>query len=142
MCRRFHRQCLSLENLIDRYSPYIKKTTEKERQEEVRKQTPGLLNVNRDYMSEYINPPAFVKEQKAKQAAEQERAARFPAQPQRDVLEFLMHFAPLQNWQQDVLSIIRDEAYYFCSSGHDENYERRLGLLLAQQNDDRKNYAR
>ena len=110
-------KCLSLENLIDRYSPYIKKTSEKERQDEARNQAPGLLNVNRDYMSEYINPPAFVKEQKAKIAAEQERAGRFPVQPQRDVLEFLMHFAPLQNWQQDVLSIIRDEAYYFAPQG-------------------------
>ena len=30
-------QCLSLENLIDRFSPYIKKSTEKQRQEELAK---------------------------------------------------------------------------------------------------------
>ena len=28
-----------------------------------------------------------------------------------------MHFAPLQEWQQDILSIIRDEAYYFSPQG-------------------------
>jgi stage V sporulation protein R len=110
-------KCLSLENLIDRYSPYIKKTTEKERVEEKRKEERGLLRVDREYMDEYINPPEFVKHQRQKQREELERKQRFPAEPQRDVLEFLMHNAPLKNWQQDVLSIIRDEAYYFAPQG-------------------------
>jgi stage V sporulation protein R len=33
------------------------------------------------------------------------------------VLLFLIQNAPLENWQQDVLSIIRDEAYYFAPQG-------------------------
>ena len=28
-----------------------------------------------------------------------------------------MHYAPLKNWQQDIISIIRDEAYYFAPQG-------------------------
>jgi stage V sporulation protein R len=110
-------KCLSLENLIDRYSPYIKKTTEKERADEKRKDQGGLLRVDREYMDEYINPPDFVKHQQNKMREEAERKQRFPAEPQRDILEFLMHYAPLKNWQQDVLSIIRDEAYYFAPQG-------------------------
>ena len=110
-------KCLSLENLIDRYSPYIKKTTEKERSDERKKDQGGLLRVDREYMDEYINPPDFVQFQKNKAREEAERKQRFPAEPQRDVLEFLMHYAPLKNWQQDVLSMIRDEAYYFAPQG-------------------------
>jgi stage V sporulation protein R len=110
-------KCLSLENLIDRYSPYIKKSTEKSRADENRKQEAGLLRVDREYMDDYINPPDFKLHQKNKLREEQERKQRFPAEPQRDVLEFLMHYAPLKNWQQDVLSIIRDEAYYFAPQG-------------------------
>ena len=32
----------------------------------------------------------------------------------RDVMLFLLDHAPLKPWQLDVLSIIRDEAYYFA----------------------------
>ena len=41
----------------------------------------------------------------------------FPASPQRDVLLFLLEHAPLKDWQHDILSIIRDEAYYFAPQG-------------------------
>jgi len=39
---------------------------------------------------------------------------RFPEEPQRDVLLWLIHNAPLEHWQRDVLEIVRDEAYYFA----------------------------
>jgi len=109
---------LSLENLIDRYSPYIKKRTEKERQEEERKANEvSLLKVNREYMDEYINPPDFVASQRQRLREEAMRQSKIPAEPERDILGFLMHFAPLKNWQQDIISIIRDEAYYFAPQG-------------------------
>ncbi len=109
-------QVLSLENLIDRYSPYIKKTTEKERRQEEASAL-SLLKVNRDYMDEYINPPDFIEFQKQKQVDELKKQAKMPSEPERDILGFLMHYAPLKNWQQDVVSIIRDEAYYFAPQG-------------------------
>lgn len=108
---------LSLENLIDRYSPYIKKKTEKERQDEARATEVSLLRVNRDYMDEYINPPDFVASQKQRREEEAKKSSKFPNEPQRDILAFLMHYAPLKNWQQDIISIIRDEAYYFAPQG-------------------------
>jgi stage V sporulation protein R len=37
--------------------------------------------------------------------------------PDRDVLKFLLDHAPLEAWQHEVLSIIRDEAYYFAPQG-------------------------
>ena len=33
------------------------------------------------------------------------------------MLLFLIEYAPLKPWQRDVLSIIRDEAYYFAPQG-------------------------
>ena len=37
----------------------------------------------------------------------------FPASPVRDVMGFLILHAPLEEWQADVLGILREEAYYF-----------------------------
>lgn len=112
-------KCLSLENLIDRYSPYVTKSrsSESSREESHRTQSDGLLKVERDYMKNYINPPDFVQSQKEKQVEEARKATKFPASPERDVLHFLMHNAPLTDWQADVLAIIRDEAYYFAPQG-------------------------
>lgn len=107
--------CLSLENLIDRHSPYVEKSV---RTEVSPPSDSNLLKVNRPYMRDYINPPEFVKEQQMKKMAELERQRnRFPPNPEKDVLKFLLNFAPLEEWQQDVLSIIRDEAYYFSPQG-------------------------
>jgi stage V sporulation protein R len=66
-------------------------------------------------MDPFINP---VKElQRQKKEYEEKTAAmrgKVPARPTRDILLFLLRHAPLEEWQQDILSIIRDEAYYFA----------------------------
>lgn len=38
---------------------------------------------------------------------------RLPPHPERDILWFLITYAKLDEWQQDVLQIIREESYYF-----------------------------
>ena len=111
--------CLSIENLIDRHRPYQKK-----KYESINVDRPdpasivvtpppadGKLRVLRSYMESYINPD--------KKVPEEERSERpiYPPKPERDVLEFLIHHAPLESWQQDILSLIRDEAYYFAPQG-------------------------
>lgn len=116
-------QCLSLENLIDRFAPYTpKKTVEVkepsgEDEEDQYRSPDRKLRVHRDYMESYINPPEFIKEQRRKLMEENQQASIFPPKPERDVLNFLIHFAPLKPWQQDVLSIVREEAYYFAPQG-------------------------
>ncbi len=109
--------CLSLENLIDRYSPYAEKSTTPQTPQTGNPQEAYLLKVERSYMRDYINPPAFVEEQKKKMAELAAKSQRFPAEPERDILKFLIHHAPLSDWQQDILSIIRNEAYYFAPQG-------------------------
>lgn len=109
-------KCLSIENLIDRYAPYTKKSNTPE-VPKANASDLSLLKVNREYMDEYINPPEFKEHQRKRMEEEAMRQEKFPAQPARDILEFLMHTAPLKGWQQDVLSIIREEAYYFAPQG-------------------------
>ncbi len=38
---------------------------------------------------------------------------KFPQKPVRDIMSFLIQFAPIQEWQADVIGILREEAYYF-----------------------------
>ncbi len=106
----------SLDNLIDPYSPFIRRDDgrrgpEAEGPREVKKIQA------KDYMDRFINPPEFLKSQRKKMQAEDERERRFPPRPVRDVLKFLMDHAPLQSWQQDVLALLREEAYYFAPQG-------------------------
>jgi stage V sporulation protein R len=112
-------QCLSLENLIDKYSVYHETSIvpKQEEPEDPKKQNPFMLKYEREYMRDYINPPAFVAEQKRKAAEKAKASHRFPVEPERDILKFLLHYAPLTEWQQDIVSIIRDESYYFSPQG-------------------------
>src|SRR5947199_448270 len=66
-------------------------------------------------MEEYINPPSVLKAEEEEERKQRDRAERsVPERPEKDVLLFLMENAPLKGWQRDILSIVRDEAYYFA----------------------------
>ena len=62
----------------------------------------------------FINPPEFMAEQQRRLEEAEQQRQHFPEEPERDVLLFLLDHAPLENWQYDVLDIIREEAYYFA----------------------------
>jgi stage V sporulation protein R len=69
-------------------------------------------------MSDYINPPEALKAEEEENKKKQQAIERsFPERPERDVLLFLIEYAPIKAWQRDILSIIRDEAYYFAPQG-------------------------
>lgn len=117
-------RCLSLENLIDRYAPYVPSKKRAVDLDEVPEEDllpghrrDGRLRVERDYMESYINPPEFLHEQAQRRREEAEMKSGFPEKPEKDILNFLIHFAPLRPWQQDVLSIIREESYYYAPQG-------------------------
>src|SRR5213076_3381343 len=65
------------------------------------------------YMADYINPRDVAKADEDEEKKKAARVAKYPDRPEKDVLLFLIEHAPMKNWQRDVLSIIRDEAYYF-----------------------------
>lgn len=108
-------RCLSLENLIDRHSVYAEPG--KNSAPAPKNEPNFLLRYDREYMRDYINPPQFVAEQKKKMIEAANQKQKFPVSPERDILKFLMNYAPLEDWQVDVLSIIRDEAYYYAPQG-------------------------
>lgn len=108
---------LSLENLIDVHSPYIvRETTEDEKDGKANYETSiSRIPTDHEYMERYLNPESFIKQQRIKIMEEQEKKARrFPKNPRRDVLLFLLEHAPLKSWQADVIEIVREEAYYFA----------------------------
>ena len=64
-------------------------------------------------MDPYINPPEFLRARAEELKTRQREKKHFPEDPEADVLLFLIENAPLKNWQRDVLSILREEGYYF-----------------------------
>jgi stage V sporulation protein R len=113
-------RCLAIENLIDPFLPFVAQRPAKTREEEeaesdaASSREVGKLRTERGYMDKYINPPEFIEEQRKRMEQAQAKSKRVPSEPQKDILAFLLEYAPLEQWQHDVLSIVRDEAYYFA----------------------------
>jgi stage V sporulation protein R len=111
---------LSLENLIDAHADFIERRDRREapRRGVAEEDTPPVPRLpSKGYMDRYINPPSFLEEQKARIQERARRKKQVPEEPQRDVVLFLLEHAPLENWERDVLGMIRDEAYYFAPQG-------------------------
>ncbi len=108
--------CLSIDNLIDPHSPFIERhrpvRKENDEVEAPAEEIPRLRS--KDYMQPYINPDEFLERQRKRIEDEKKREKRFPPQPERDVLQFLLENAPLERWEREILEIIRQEAYYFA----------------------------
>jgi stage V sporulation protein R len=107
---------LSIDDLIDFHSlfikrnPFIKPAPPEEEDEE----PPEVRLKSKYYMDDFVNPPAFVEEQLKKIADNKSQMMKFPPHPEKDILMFLIDYSPMENWQKVLLSIIRDEAYYFA----------------------------
>ena len=105
--------CLSIDNLIDPWVPFRDERRPDGEADETEAQIARLRN-EQGYLEDYVNPPAFLAEQQAKRKeAEEARKRKVPVRPERDVLGFLIRHAPMEAWEADALSIIREEAYYF-----------------------------
>jgi len=115
---RFIDACLCVEHLIDPYSVFSAQDEAGANAAAARRDAepfaPSRLPA-KDYMDPFVNPRRELEDQR-KRFEEAQRASkgRIPVRPTRDVLLFLMLNAPLEDWQQDILSIVRDESYYFA----------------------------
>jgi len=88
--------CLSVENLID-----INGTL----------RTPDRNAIQQNIAQEQ----AREEQSEVSTAGEEEDVLARPAgRPEKDVLLYLLERAPLEDWQVEVLSVIREEGYYFC----------------------------
>ena len=111
--------CLSLENLIDPMSLYVKRegAAEPIPDYDAERWAAGQVHrfdVKHRYMEPYVNPRTALEAQKKQIAQDMEKRKSGRLSPTRDVLGFLQHRAPLADWQADCLDIVREEAYYFA----------------------------
>jgi stage V sporulation protein R len=117
---RFLDDCLAIEHLIDAHSVFVRREEEGRGGgggEGARGFEPEKFPA-KSYMDPFINPAGEMARQREEEAQRRAREkGRFPAQATRDVLLFVMRHGRLAEWQQDVLGIVRDEAYYFAPQG-------------------------
>ncbi len=111
--------CLSIDNLIDPHSAFISPTQERGLLQSIGGEGPGVKKLRnaRDYLDSYVNPKEFLDSEQDKLSDDSEKSKRFPAHPERDIMKFLIENAPMEPWQQELLSIMRNEAYYFAPQG-------------------------
>jgi stage V sporulation protein R len=106
---------MSLENLIDYHSVFKpKKRPELDILADETRERHFVKLKSKEYMDKFINPPDLVKKQKERLEEAMKKKTKFPAEPEKDVLFILMEYAPLENWQRHIISIIREEMYYFA----------------------------
>lgn len=111
-------RCLALDNLIDPHSTALRRAPAAPAaagaaEVDDAPVAPARLRA-KPYMDRYVNPGRFLDQQRREDGVRSAQAGRFPPRPQRDVLRFLLDHAPLKRWQQEVLSFVREEAYYFA----------------------------
>ncbi len=116
----FMDKCLSIDDLIDIHSVAIKRRDDASKYDFTALDEPERTETEdtprfkaKGYMADYINPRPENKPSDAEETKAASRILHFPERPEKDVLLFLIEHAPMKNWQRDILSIIRDEAYYF-----------------------------
>ena len=107
--------CLTIDDLIDLHAPFIQRRGDAD--EAQTEAAPHQIEGEHAYMRDFLNPPDVLRAQREKRAAQNETARKFPPEPQKDVLQFLLENAPLEAWQREVLDIVREEAYYFAPQG-------------------------
>jgi len=111
--------CLSIESLIDPHSQFIERQRPRDSRkgdEDDEKQIVHRMR-SKDYMMNFINPPDFLEAQRVRLEEDRAKSQHLPEEPVRDVMKFLIDYAPLQSWQREILSIVREEAYYFAPQG-------------------------
>jgi len=110
---RFLDACLSIEELIDYHN------TDFERMQVKRPSPPaepaGLTRKfdSKGYMDRYINPKEFIEKQRLALIEKNSKEKNFPENPEKDLLLFLCENAPLTNWENHILTMVREESYYF-----------------------------
>ncbi len=108
--------CFSIEHLIDPEAAFLaerrRETSGTEVEEEDVTEVRRLRS--KSYMEEFINPPEYLERRRQEMEKEKHREKRVPSAPEKDILLFLINYAPIPNWQRDVLSVVREESYYFA----------------------------
>lgn len=113
---RFIDKVLSIETLIDPSSAWVKRRVKEPLKKTSREyHHPRRLNVDHDYMEDWINTPEWIKEENERiRINEIKKSIGLFEKPQKDVFKFLKDCAPLKPWQQDVMAMLYEETIYFA----------------------------
>lgn len=115
--------CLSIENLIDPYSVRMKREPADGKDGKCKgcdgscgcKAGEAGRLPSKDYMDPFINPKEIMEAEREKDLEEELKEPGTPVVPQRDILKYLIDNSDhLKGWQRHILSIVRDESYYFA----------------------------
>jgi len=107
--------CLMIEDLIEPNYPFLP-VKRKERRpifEKMKEAAEVPRFRSKDYMDKYINPPEFLEEQKKKIEDAKKGIKAKLAHPDKNIMLFLLENAPLKQWEEKILAIMLEEAYYF-----------------------------
>ncbi len=132
--------CLSIEDLIDVHSLFINRFDSRDkydfqRPDEEETADPVARFRSKDYMQGFINPPqVLAAEAKRRDDERKQQEHKFPAQPQRDVMLFLLEHRSRSNpWQGRRAVDHPRRGVLLRPAGADQDHERGLGQLLALQ---------
>ena len=126
--KEFYDWLLSFEWFIDQNSLYIKrrppvKSEEERIKDREERKIPRRIEPREElpgYMDEFLNPPEWIEEERVRLDEEMaveadiERGAIIPPEPAKDILGFLMRYAPLELWQKELIAMARRHNYYFA----------------------------
>lgn len=109
-------QVLMIDTLIDPGKAWKKKEQKKVMYKDEREyKFPERLTPHHQYMDEWVNTKDFIRKQQSD--IQKEEAAEYLdlfEGPEKDILGYLKDNANLKPWQQDILSMLYDEAMYFA----------------------------
>jgi stage V sporulation protein R len=111
--------CLSLEHLIDPHSMFMQRGPTEAPPKPQQREEPEVSKFRaKDYMDRWINPPEKIAAEAKKLKDDKAKVRRVtPARPTRDVLQYLLGHARIEDWQADCLAIVREESYYYAPQG-------------------------
>lgn len=71
---------------------------------------------------------------KTNSVVERVTGENLPPHPEKDILWFMANYAPLEEWEKDILGVIREESYYFypivqCVTGNSMIYHETRGMI-------------
>jgi len=114
---RFIDACLSIDSLIDFHFPGRRDATTPPEEGEEGEESHRFPIEAPEYLESYLYPEEYVETERRKRAEEMEREGRIPPHPLKDVMYFLIQHAPLEDWERDILTMVREEALYFAPQG-------------------------
>ncbi len=110
--------CLSIDELIDYHSPFFVRKGNGPDAGDDNGRDSGVRKIkSKSYMDRYINPKEYIEEQRKAVAEKRQKKRKIPEDPEKDILLFLIEYARLERWQRDILSMVREESYYFAPQG-------------------------